>query len=129
MHKSLTRIFKLRKLTEEMRRNRLARDAQALAGIEECIFAWEQAGTESRERGFDGATQMDREGWLLAVAEQELASWQRAVLLPLQAEAEARVDLSREEFLESRQEKRQAETLLERRLASANEKASRRQQI
>jgi hypothetical protein len=128
MHESLKRILKLRVLTEETRRTRLMCDARELARIEAGISAWDKVRTASREEGFDCLNEKNADGWLLATAEQELACWQRARLLPLQAQAEARVNSSRMEFLESRKERRQGELLLESKLAQARADALRREQ-
>jgi hypothetical protein len=128
MHESLKRILKLRVLTEETRRTRLMCDARELARIEAGISAWDKVRTASRAEGFDCLNEKNAVGWLLATAEQELACWQRARLLPLQAQSEARVNSSRMEFLESRKERRQGELLLESKLAQARADALRREQ-
>lgn len=129
MHASLKRILRLRELTEETRRTVLARDAGELARIETGISAWDGLRIESRDEAFACLHQKDTDGWLLAGAERELACWQRERLVPVQVQAEARVTSSRIEFLESRKEKRQAEVLLEGKLALERTDALRREQI
>ena len=136
----LARIFRLRRLLEEVSRVELEKRAQLAARIERARQAERESALRSQheafltiatatERNIPGiADQSAREQWMLADALRGIAERRERQLAPLAKAAARQVELGREEYLLRRKEKQQVETVLRDQAALRRVEQERREQ-
>ncbi len=128
MSQTLKRILRLREQSEELRRVELQREALILRHMEDSLAARKDESRSSRDEAFDSLVNRDGVGWNLAQMSLDLVEWRLSILaleIPPQLK---KVNEIRNRFLESRQEKRQVEQLIEADAAASSKIEARHQQ-
>ena len=109
----LGRLLAIRRLSEELDRRSLQLALASVAEVEDALTRQATAIEEASAEGRSALAEGDRDGWLMADAQSEVAGWNRGRLGGLLEARSEEVAPAMEKFLESRREHEQVKLLID----------------